>query len=193
VFGNRLHDGWPRRDAPLFALQVRPLLVFIPLSLWLVGFLMLGAILVLANRDISTGYVTIDWLISTFLRVGQLYNQRRSFIELFLSALTQLVFVAATFLLLSRAMAMPIEPALIFLFMPFIFLVTSLPIFYMGWGGREAVVIMTLGAVAHLPTSESLALSAAYGVIVFLVSLPGAALWLMRPSMRKTLKEKAAN
>ncbi len=170
---------------PLFFLQVRPLLVVVPLLLWVVGFVMLGVILVLANRDISTGYVTIDWLISTLLRVGQLYHQRRSFIELFLCALTQLLFVAATFLLLSRAMAMPIEPALIFLFMPFIFFVTSLPVFYMGWGGREAVVIMTLGAVAHLPTSESLALSAAYGVIFFLASLPGAALWLMRPSMRK--------
>ena len=69
--------------------------------------------------------------------------------------------------------------------MPLIFLVASLPIFYMGWGGREAIVIVTLGSVAHLPTSESLALSAAYGVVVFLASLPGAALWLMRPSMRK--------
>jgi hypothetical protein len=170
---------------PLFFLQVRPLLVVVPLLLWVVGFVMLGVMLVLANRDISTGYVTIDWLISTFLRVGQLYHQRRSFVELFLCALTQLLFVAATFLLLSRAMAMPIEAALIFLFTPFILFVTSLPVFYMGWGGREAVVIMTLGAVAHLPTSESLALSAAYGVIFFLASLPGAALWLMRPSMRK--------
>jgi glycosyltransferase 2 family protein len=170
---------------PLFFLHVRPLLVVVPLALWLAGFVMLGVILVLANQHISTGYATLDWLILSFVRVGQLYQQRRSFIELFLCALTQLLLVATTFLLLSRAMAMPIEPAFIFLFMPLIFLVASLPVFYMGWGGREAVVIMTLGAVAHLPTSESLALSAAYGVIIFLASLPGAAFWLMRPSMRK--------
>jgi glycosyltransferase 2 family protein len=170
---------------PLFFMQVRPLLVVVPLFLWLVGFVMLAIILVLANRHISTGYATFDWLISTFVRVGQLYQQRRSFIELFLCALMQLLLVAMTFLLLSRAMTMPIEPAFIFLFMPLIFFVASLPVFYMGWGGREAIVIMTLGAVAHLPTSESLALSAAYGVIIFLASLPGAAFWLMRPSMRK--------
>jgi len=170
---------------PLFFMQVRPLLVVVPLLLWLVGFVMLAVILVLANRHISTGYATFDWLISTFVQVGQLYQQPRSFIELFLCALMQLLLVAMTFLLLSRAMTMPIEPAFIFLFMPLIFFVASLPVFYMGWGGREAVVIMTLGAVAHLPTSESLALSAAYGVIIFLASLPGAALWLMRPSMRK--------
>jgi hypothetical protein len=170
---------------PLFFLQVRPLLVVVPLILWLVGFVVLAVILVLANRHISTGYATFDWIISTLVRVGQLYQQRRSFVELFLCALTQLMLVAMTFLLLSRAMAMSIEPAFIFLFMPLIFLVASLPVFYMGWGGREAVVIMTLGAVARLPTSESLALSAAYGVIIFLASLPGAAFWLMRPSMRK--------
>jgi hypothetical protein len=170
---------------PLFFLQVRPLLVVVPLFLWLVGFVMLAVILVLANRHISTGYATFDWIISTLVRVGQLYQQRRSFVELFLCALIQLLLVATTFLVLSRAMVMPIEAAFIFLFMPLIFLVASLPVFYMGWGGREAVVIITLGAVAHLPTSESLALSAAYGVIIFLASLPGAALWLMRPSMRK--------
>jgi lysylphosphatidylglycerol synthase-like protein len=170
---------------PLFFLQVRPLLVIGPLLLWLVGFVMLGVILVLASRDIFTGYSTFDWLISNLVRVGQLYQQRRSFIELFLSALMQLLLVAMTFLLLSHAMATPIEPVFIFLFTPLIFLVASLPVFYMGWGGREAIVIMTLGTVAHLPTSESLALSAAYGVVMFLASLPGAALWLMRPSMRK--------
>jgi hypothetical protein len=101
-----------------------------------------------------------------------------------------LLLVATTFLVLSRAMAMPIEPVFIFLFMPFIFFVASLPVFYMGWGGREAVVIMTLGAVAHLPTSEALGLSAAYGVTVFLASPPGALLWLMRPSMRKAVDGK---
>jgi hypothetical protein len=170
---------------PLFFLQVRSALVVVPLALWLAGFVVLGVILVLADRHISTGYPTVDWLISSFVRVGHLYKRRRSFIELFLCALTQLLLVATTFLLLSRAMAIPIEPALIYLFMPSIFLVASLPVFYMGWGGREAVVIMTLGTVSHLPTSESLALSAAYGVIIFLASLPGAAFWLMRPSMRK--------
>jgi hypothetical protein len=37
-------------------------------------------------------------------------------------------------------MAISIEPMLIFLYMPLIFFVASLPIFYMGWGGREAML-----------------------------------------------------
>ncbi len=174
----------------LYFLQVRPLLVVVPLAFWLVGLAGLAVILLLLSRQIFTGYATIDRLISTFVRVGQLYKQCRSFTALFLCALIQLLLIATTFLLLSRAMAMPIAGAIIFLFMPLIFLVASLPIFYMGWGGREAVVIVTLGSVAHLPTSESLALSAAFGVVVFFASLPGAALWFMRPSMRKTVADR---
>jgi hypothetical protein len=175
---------------PLFLLQVPSLLVILPLLLWLVGLVMLTIILVLANRRVSTGHAKIDWIVSSFLQVSQLYHRRRSFIELFLSAFAQLLLVATTFLLLSRAMALPIEPMFIFLFTPFIFFVASLPVFYLGWGGREAVVIMTLGAVAHLATSEALALSAAYGVAVFLASPLGALLWLMRPSMRRAVTEK---
>jgi hypothetical protein len=63
----------------------------------------------------------------------------------------------------------------------------------MGWGGREAVVIMTLGALAPLPTPEALALSAAFGVAVFLASPPGALLWLMRPSMRRAVQEELSS
>jgi hypothetical protein len=170
---------------PVYRLGVRPSLVALPLLVWLAGLAGFALILFLESREIVTGYTSVDRLISSFTRVGQLYKQRSSFTALFLSALIQLLLIAATFLLLSRAMAIPIEWAAIFLFMPLIFLVSSLPIFYMGWGGREAVVIATLGSVAHLPTSESLALSAAFGVIVSLASLPGAALWLMRPSVRQ--------
>jgi hypothetical protein len=161
--------------------------------LWLAGFVMLAIILMLANREISTGHARIDWFVSSFLQVGRLYYRRRSFIQLFLSAFAQLLLVATTFLLLSHAMAMPIEPVFIFLFMPFIFFVASLPVFYMGWGGREAVVIITLGAVAHLATPEALALAAAFGVAVFLASPPGALLWLMRPSMRSGVQAELSS
>jgi hypothetical protein len=178
---------------PLFLLEVPPLLVIVPLLLWLAGFVMLAIILMLANREISTGHARIDWFLSSFLQVGRLYYRRRSFIELFLSAFAQLLLVATTFLLLSHAMAMPIEPVFIFLFMPFIFFVASLPVFYLGWGGREAVVIITLGAVAHLATSEALALAAAFGVAVFLASPTGTLLWLMRPSMRSGVQAEVSS
>ena len=72
-------------------------------------------------------------------------------------------------------------------FMPVIFFVSSLPVFYLGWGGREAIVIATLGSMGTVTRVEAVALSVALGVVVFLASLPGAAFWAMRPSMRKAI------
>jgi hypothetical protein len=34
-------------------------------------------------------------------------------------------------------------------------------------------------------SAQSIALSVAFGVVVFISSLPGAVFWMMRPSMRK--------
>jgi hypothetical protein len=133
------------------------------------------ASLVFFNRRILTRYPIFNVLISALVGVGQ-------FNELSFYALVQPLLMSTTFLLLSRAMAISIEPVLIFLYMPLIFFVTSLPIFYMGW---EAIVMMTLGDAAHVSNSKMLALSAAFGVVVFLASLPGAALWRLRPSMRQ--------
>jgi len=52
----------------------------------------------------------------------------------------------------------------VILFMPFISFIASLPIFYLGWGAREAAVILTVGASAPLSPPESVALSVAFGV-----------------------------
>ena len=93
---------------PSFLAEVPSLLVIVPLLLF-AGLVMLATIFALANRNISTGSPRIDWFLSSFLQVAQLYHRRRSLVELFLSALAQLLLVATIFLLLSRAMAMPIQ------------------------------------------------------------------------------------
>jgi hypothetical protein len=72
--------------------------------------------------------------------------------------------------------------------MPFIFIISSLPIFYQGWGGREAIVMVTIGGLGTVSIAQSIALSVAFGVVVFLSSIPGAVFWIMRPSMRKSVR-----
>jgi hypothetical protein len=86
-------------------------------------------------------------------------------------------------------MHIAVSPMEVVLYMPLIFFVSSLPIFYLGWGAREAVFIASLGSVGGISTAESVALSLGLGVMVFLSSLPGAVFWLMRPSMRKQIAE----
>jgi hypothetical protein len=75
--------------------------------------------------------------------------------------------------------------------MPFVFFVASLPIFYLGWGGREAAVVLTLGSVSSISSSEAVALSVAFGVSFLLAALPGGVFWLIRPSMRKAARDRA--
>jgi hypothetical protein len=108
--------------------------------------------------------------------------------QLLLVSFAQLVGFALVFMVLARGMHLPISQVHILLFMPFIFLISSLPIFYQGWGGREAIVILTIGGMGTVSSAQSIALSVAFGVVVFISSLPGAVFWMMRPSMRKFVR-----
>jgi hypothetical protein len=88
-------------------------------------------------------------------------------------------------------MHMAVDPLYIVVFSPIILFVNSLPIFYFGWGGREAAIIATLGVVGGMAKPEAVALSIAFGVLSLLCSLPGGVVWLMRPSLRKSLSEES--
>lgn len=169
-----------------FFYHLPPSLVLVPAAMWLGGLTGLALLIWLGQRHISTGQPTLDRLVRGLTDVGDLYRDRRTFVLLLVSAIVQIGLIDACFLLLAHGMALPIAPTIIFLFVPFIVFVFSLPVFYLGWGGREAMVIMTIGSVAHLATADALALSAAYGVIVLLAAVPGAVFWLLRPSMRKS-------
>ena len=108
--------------------------------------------------------------------------------QLVLVSLAQLAGFAFVFIALAQGMNLAIAPVHIALFMPFIFLISSLPIFYQGWGGREAVVLLTIGGTGTVSGAQSIALSVAFGVVAFLSSIPGAVFWIMRPSMRKSIR-----
>ena len=108
--------------------------------------------------------------------------------QLVLVSLAQLAGFALVFIALAKGMHLAASPLQIALFTPFIFLISSLPIFYQGWGGREAVVLLTIGGTGAVTSAQAIALSVAFGAVVFLSSLPGAVLWLLRPSMRKSVR-----
>jgi hypothetical protein len=77
------------------------------------------------------------------------------------------------------------------LFVPVIQIVNNLPIFYMGWGGREAAMWGTIGLIADAPHNQVIALSIAYGLLAMLVTLPGGMLlalarWRHKPAVQRT-------
>ena len=70
-------------------------------------------------------------------------------------------------------------------FSPFILLVQSMPVFYVGWGARETVMVGLLGMAGVLSSEQALFVSVATGVVFFLAALPGAVVWLRQPDNPK--------
>lgn len=86
-----------------------------------------------------------------------------------------------TIWVLARGMGMNLGVLDMLQFSALILLVQSLPIFYMGWGARETVIIGTLGLSGALSSEQALAVSVATGAVFFLASLPGAVFWRLSP------------
>lgn len=59
-------------------------------------------------------------------------------------------------------------------FGPTILIFQSIPLFYAGWGGREATAVATIASVSVIESTEVLTVSIAAGMVFFLASIPGA-------------------
>ncbi|WP_375413845.1 YbhN family protein [uncultured Bradyrhizobium sp.] len=172
-------------SVPLHVLKVEALV-------WATGILGIMVLLGLSRFKIVTGIGLLDKAIRGIFTVGHLLFRPRLSVTLLISSAVQLLLMATAFLVLAESMHLVVSPLQLILFMPFVFFVASLPIFYLGWGGREAAVVLTLGSVSSMTSSEAVALSVAFGVCVLLAALPGGVFWLMRPSMRKAASDRAA-
>jgi hypothetical protein len=166
-------------------------LVRAEILLWSCGIAGMVILLAMGNLKLTTGVNLLDRLVMAFVTLGQILQNPYVAGELLLASLGQLLFFSAIFLALAHGMHVFVSEWTTVLFMPLIYFVSSLPIFYQGWGGREAIVIATIGSTAYTSHGEVLALSIGFGVVVFLASLPGVIFWLMRPSMRKAIRVEA--
>jgi hypothetical protein len=177
--------------AQLFTPVSRSLLV-VQTLVWTVGLVGTGALIAITRLHIRTGFDLLDRIGRAVLGVGHLLVRPRIALSLTLASVLQIVELALLFIVLAAGMHINASPLQIIPFIPLIFFVSSLPLFYLGWGAREAVVIATIGQTGGITTAQAVAISVAYGVIVFVSSLPGAVFWLMRPSMRKAVRVRAA-
>jgi len=151
----------------------------------------IGALIVVGGWHIRTGIGLFDRMTRAVVLLGSMLRRPPLASKLLSVAFVQLAGLALVFIVLARGLHIPVSSLDIVLFMPLIFFVSSLPIFYQGWGGREAIVLATLGGTGAISDAEAVALSVAFGVVVFLASLPGAVFWMMRPSMRKAVHSEA--
>jgi hypothetical protein len=163
-------------------------LVDIQFLVWGAGLLGGVVIFVIGGFHIRSGVGLLDRAARTLILLGTMLRRPMVVSQLLLVSLAQLIGFSLVFMVLAYGMHLPISQAHILLFMPFIFLISSLPIFYQGWGGREAVVILTIGGLGTVSSAQCIALSVAFGVVTFATSIPGAVFWMMRPSMRKVVQ-----
>jgi hypothetical protein len=175
----------------LFA-PVSPALSLVQALLWAAGVVGTVALIAISRLHIRTGIDLLDRIARAVVGVGHLLVHPRTALSLTLASALQVLGLALVFIVLAAGMHINASLLQIILFMPLIFFVSSLPLFYLGWGAREAVVIATIGQSGGITTAQAVAISVAYGVIVFASSLPGAVFWLMRPSMRKAVRVAAA-
>ncbi len=166
-------------------------LVHVEILLWSCGIAGVAILLTMGNLKLTTRINLLDRLVMAFVTLGQILRSPCVAGELLLASLGQLLSFSAIFLALAHGMHVFVPAWTAVLFMPLIYFVSSLPVFYQGWGGREAIVIATIGSTGYVSHGEVLALSIGFGAVVFVASLPGAVFWLMRPSMRKAIRIEA--
>ena len=168
-------------DTPRFLVDVQ-------FVVWVLGLMFGATILVIGELNLTSRNNVLDRIARATSGLAAILRHRTMGPKLLLVSLLQLLGFSAIFLILAQGMHIPVSRLHVVLFMPFIFLISSLPIFYQGWGGREAVIMLTIGRIGGLSDAQSIALSVAFGIVVAVSSLPGALFWLMRPSMRKSVR-----
>jgi uncharacterized membrane protein YbhN (UPF0104 family) len=94
--------------------------------------------------------------------------------QLLLSGLIVASYIA-TYFCAAQAIGLTLDPAGALVLAPLVLLAMSLPVSVAGWGLREATAA-GLWALAGLPAVEGVAISIAYGILVLVASLPGAAI-----------------
>jgi uncharacterized membrane protein YbhN (UPF0104 family) len=87
--------------------------------------------------------------------------------------------VVVTSMVLLAGMGHPVTFGLLLAIVPAVMLIAVVPISIAGWGVREGAMIVGLGFVG-VPQVDALSLSLMLGICLFVIGLPGAALWLIR-------------
>jgi len=77
----------------------------------------------------------------------------------------------------ARGMDIELDFGAALIVVPAVMLVSMAPISFAGWGVREGAMIFGLGLLG-IPAADALAVSVAFGILQFLLGLPGAAWWL---------------
>jgi hypothetical protein len=124
----------------------------------------------------------VGWLLAA---LASLFDGARRIAEQAGFAGANILLTLGIVMLLARGMGIQAGALQIVQFVPVIILVTALPLLYLGWGGREMIMVSTLGALPGVAPSDALSLAIALGGLGILGAFPnGLALltgWRSKP------------
>lgn len=141
--------------------------------------LAMGLTLALVYRNPGKAPRALRALVDSLQSFGRLYaTPGRFLLQLAISAAYVASF-AGTVLAVGHGIGASLDLPIVLACTAVIFLAQNIPIFWGGWGGREAAVIATLGSIKGIGIERGLAISILVGTISMLVSLPGGILLLI--------------
>ncbi len=165
-------DTWHQALAGLFPNAVLP-----TIALMVVG-LMLGLFILyhLISRS-KRGHALPDgWVASSLQGLQQAFwPVGRLGVQLLSSGLILLSYIAI-FVVAARAMGVDLPMTTLTILAPPLLLAMVIPVTVSGWGLREAAAAGAWG-ILGLDPAQGVAVSVAYGVLIFIIALPGVALW----------------
>ncbi len=103
-----------------------------------------------------------------------LINNLVSFKALVVSVIIHMTGILAVYIL-SQDLGLNVSYVHFLIFMPFVFLFSSIPISIAGWGTRESAMVYSLGYM-NIDSAESLVLSMMFGILIMISGLPGCVL-----------------
>lgn len=108
---------------------------------------------------------------------------KSSVILLFFSVVS-FIAQAFSFWALALGLGVSINLADAIILIPPIFLITTLPISFAGWGLRELAVVTALSFV-NVPEEQSIVISLSYGFLTLAMAVPGGFIWLLTKISRQ--------
>lgn len=159
----QLVDGWPKR------------LVLIALIAASLG----GLFALFSMRYVPivarTRFRMINILFELSVNTWKLVSDWRNFTIVF--TLSIIITVINSFIIYIFFFSLNINIGLYYVIIltPSVFFLSMMPVSFAGWGVREGAMAAAF-AVLHIPVDQSILVSVAFGVLSFLVSLPGSVL-----------------
>jgi hypothetical protein len=141
----------------------------------------LGVIIILTLNNYTKKVIhvkLIRGLLSISLKCKEMIFSISPGIKLISISLGIHILTIITITFLSLGMNLNIYWLGLIIIMPLTSLIMVVPISIAGWGVREGVMVIGLGFLG-VASENALALSLSYGILMFIIYLPGLAIWLM--------------